>query len=183
MARKTVPTTRIHPVTGKILRRGEREMAVEYKGFSRTVTVKGWFPDDDSDGVMWRDDGAAADRALVEMKAEHARYVSEITRKVEAELVPILKRVVAGMDEGRKRLAGKKGISYLLTGSPNSLSKYAQGTATPSHPTLVLMSLLLKDPELLAEIAKTPPNSGALRNGGRAVSLRAPKNQNTETRP
>ena len=44
------------------------------------------------------------------------------------------------------RYAGK------LTGSPNSFSKYGRGDAAPSHPTLVLMTLLDRRPELLAEI-------------------------------
>lgn len=42
--------------------------------------------------------------------------------------------------------------SLLLTGSPNSFSKYGRGDAAPSHPTLVLMTLLDRRPELLAEI-------------------------------
>jgi hypothetical protein len=43
-------------------------------------------------------------------------------------------------------------VSLLLTGSPNSFSKYGRGDAAPSHPTLVLMTLLDRRPELLAEI-------------------------------
>ena len=43
-------------------------------------------------------------------------------------------------------------VSLLLTGSPNRFSKYGRGDAAPSHPTLVLMTLLDRRPELLAEI-------------------------------
>ena len=43
-------------------------------------------------------------------------------------------------------------VFLLLTGSPNSFSKYGRGDAAPSHPTLVLMTLLDRRPELLAEI-------------------------------
>ena len=63
---------RTHPVAGKVLTRGKRQMKVEFQGSSRVVEVEGWFPDDGSDGLMLRDDGAAADAALAEMKAAHA---------------------------------------------------------------------------------------------------------------
>jgi HTH-type transcriptional regulator/antitoxin MqsA len=68
-----IPKTRIHPETGQTLHRGTREIEVAYRGLKRVVRVKGWFPMEGGDGILWRDDGAAADRALVEMKAEHAK--------------------------------------------------------------------------------------------------------------
>lgn len=138
---KPIPKTRIHPETGKVLNRGERRMTVEYRGLKRVVKVNGWFPDDDSDGLMWRDDGAAADQALAELKAEHAARMRELTRYV-------LKTI---QEKSKKKLSNTA-LSILLTGSPNSFSKYELGNATPSHPTFVLLSLLKKRPELMKEI-------------------------------
>ncbi|HRJ02044.1 MAG TPA: hypothetical protein PKV67_14935 [Hyphomonas sp.] len=68
---KPIPMTRIHPETGKVLHRGERPMTVEYLGLNHVMNVNGWFQDDDSDGLMWRDNGVVADQAFVELKVEH----------------------------------------------------------------------------------------------------------------
>lgn len=132
---------RVNPETGKILRRGKRRMTVAFKGLSRDVEVKGWFPDDGSDGLMERGDGDAADAALRALKAEHAARACELAGR----LAQRLSRLSPG------RVTRKK-PSLLLTGSQNSFSKYGRGDAAPSHPTLVLMTLLDRRPELLAEI-------------------------------
>ena len=58
---------RVNPETGKILRRGERRMTVAFKGLSRDVEVKGWFPDDGSGGLMERGDTAPSHPTLVLM--------------------------------------------------------------------------------------------------------------------
>ena len=42
---------RIHPETGKILRRGVRQQAVRFGSMTRIVDVPGWYPDDDSDSI------------------------------------------------------------------------------------------------------------------------------------
>lgn len=63
---------RVHPVTGATLYRRRRLMVCRYKGLIRTVMVSGWFPNDNGDGVLWRDDAIESDRALAEMKAEYA---------------------------------------------------------------------------------------------------------------
>jgi len=46
-----VSETRIHPETGKVLRRDVRPQTVVVGSLSRTVDVPGWYPDDESDGV------------------------------------------------------------------------------------------------------------------------------------
>ena len=43
--------TRIHPETGKVLRRGVRSQTVSVGSLSRTVDVPGWYPEDDSDSI------------------------------------------------------------------------------------------------------------------------------------
>ena len=137
----TLAKTRIHPVTGKILTRGKRKMKVEFQGMRRVVEIKVWFPDDDSDGLMWRDDGAAADAALAEMKAEQA-----------AKMRTFAARVAGKIKAASKTKISSKQLSKLLTGSPNSFDKYRRGEAQPSHPTLVLLSILEKHPKLFLEI-------------------------------
>ena len=172
MAGKSVPKTRIHPETGVTLHRGERDMTVEFKGMKRVVRVKGWFPEGSDDGILWRDDGAALDAALAEMKAEYAanaqRLASKVCEKVVAAVAakPSLYKVlwsknlsfrkegVAYFGMTTKKLFTKKSVSSLLTGSPNSFSKYATGQAQPSHPTMVLLYLLDRRPELMKDIVE-----------------------------
>jgi HTH-type transcriptional regulator / antitoxin MqsA len=142
MAAKRIPIIRFHPETGKELRRGERDMTVEFKGMKRVVRVKGWFPEGSDDGILWRDDGAAADRALAEMKAEYAHGVRTLVQRVVAKISDI-------QPYGK---ISNKSLSDLLTGSPNSFSKYMLGHAIPSHPTMILLRLLDKRPQLVKEI-------------------------------
>ncbi|MBN9497223.1 MAG: type II toxin-antitoxin system MqsA family antitoxin [Alphaproteobacteria bacterium] len=142
MATKRVPYVRIHPETGETLYRGERAISVEFKGMKRVVRMAGWFPEGGGDGIQWRDDGAAADRALAEMKAEYARGVRMLAQRVVAKISDI-------QPYGKN---SKKSLSDLLTGSPNSFSKYVLGHAIPSHPTMILLKLLDKRPQLVKVI-------------------------------
>ena len=43
--------TRIHPVTGKILRRGVRTETLTWRGRSTEVQVPGWYPEAGGDGI------------------------------------------------------------------------------------------------------------------------------------
>ena len=56
--------TRIHPETGKVLRRDVRPQTVVVGSLSRTVDVPGWYPDDESDGVHSGADLKAMDEAV-----------------------------------------------------------------------------------------------------------------------
>jgi HTH-type transcriptional regulator/antitoxin MqsA len=140
MATRRMP--RIHPETGKELRRGERDMTVAFKGMTRVVRMKGWFPEGSDDGIFARGDGAALDAALAEMKAEYVRDVRILARRVVTK--------IAALEPSRK--ISNKSLSVLLTGSPNSFSKYVLGQAIPSHPTMILLRLLDKRPQLVKEI-------------------------------
>jgi len=46
-----VTETRIHPETGKVLRRGVRRQTVSVGRRSRAVDVPGWYPDDGTDSL------------------------------------------------------------------------------------------------------------------------------------
>jgi HTH-type transcriptional regulator/antitoxin MqsA len=61
--------TRTHPETGEVLRRRRRDEIVGFKGLSKTVSVEGWFPDGEGDGILTKDDVAPLDAALAELKA------------------------------------------------------------------------------------------------------------------
>ena len=46
--------TRVHPVTGKTLRRDVRMQTVSFGSMTRAVNMPGWYPDDDSDELPHR---------------------------------------------------------------------------------------------------------------------------------
>lgn len=127
--------TMIHPETGSVLRRRRRVESVEYRGLTKRVTVMGWFPDDDGDGVFVGADSAPLDKALEALKARHRAEVGKLARKV---------RATAGLSQ--------KDASVLLTGSPNSFYKYEKGVAEPSWPTYLLLKLLDLRPRLIDAI-------------------------------
>ena len=64
--------TRIHPETGKTLRRGMRPQTVRFGSMTRVVEVPGWYPDDDSDSVHSGADLAKSNRAFRDLKAASA---------------------------------------------------------------------------------------------------------------
>ena len=132
------PETMIHPETGALLRRRKRREVVAYMDLTRAVQVTGWFPEDEGDGVLLGADAAPLDKALAEMKVEHAASVQRLAKQV---------RKAAGLTQ--------KDASLLLTGSPNSFYKYEHGEAQPSRPTLLLMKLLAREPKLIEAIRAT----------------------------
>jgi HTH-type transcriptional regulator/antitoxin MqsA len=69
MGNETIQT-RIHPETGEVLRRRRRDEIVRFKGLSKTVSVEGWFPDGDGDGVLTEEDVRPIDAALVKLKVD-----------------------------------------------------------------------------------------------------------------
>lgn len=129
--------TRIHPETGAVLRRRKRVKVVAFRDLTRTVTVQGWFPVDDGDGILSREDAKPIDAALLEMKKIYAERVRALSVSV---------RKVAKLNQEE--------ASRLLTGSRNSFHKYERGKAAPSYPTLVLMKLIQDEPALVQRIRK-----------------------------
>ena len=70
--------TKIHPITGKILRRDVRPMEYTYKEQKIVVEQPGWYPDDDDeDAILSQDDMAAGDYALLIMKERHKKFLEE----------------------------------------------------------------------------------------------------------
>ena len=129
-------STRIHPETGKILRRGVRPMTVRYKGLERTVMQPGWWPEDDSDGIISGPDGKETDHALHEMKAE----IASLPKPEE------IRRIRQGLKLSQRR-AGE-----ILGGGARAFQKYESGEVAVSRPMANLLRLLERDPSRLKEL-------------------------------
>jgi HTH-type transcriptional regulator/antitoxin MqsA len=129
------PETMIHPDTGALLSRRRRTETVTYMGYSKEIVVEGYFPEDDGDGVIVGSDHEVFDAALDEMKERFAADTKRLAKSLRSSA----------------RLTQKE-ASLLLTGSPNSFSKYERGEAQPSWPTFVLLKLIASDPSLIDKI-------------------------------
>lgn len=127
----------VHPDTGATLKRARRVETVSYMGLSKQVVIEGWFPDDDGDGILTGDDSLALDAALLELKSAYVAETKALAKQV---------RASTGLTQ--------RDASLLLTGSPNSFSKYERGVAQPSWPTFVLLKLLARQPKLIETIKK-----------------------------
>ena len=118
--------TRIHPETGKALRRGVRAQTIRFGSMTRGVEVPGWYPDDDSDSIHSGADLAASDAAFSELKAAYAAHV----RKV------------------RKRLGlTQEEAGRLIGGGRRAFQKYESGVMAPSDAAVGLIEVLDRDPE------------------------------------
>lgn len=129
--------TRIHPVTGEILKRDVRPFVVRYQGRSRKVDLPGWYPaKKGGDGIHVGDDMEASDRALAELKAE----VHGVLKPQEVRAIRL-----------RLKLSQRK-AGELLGGGPRSFQKYESGEVLVSRPMTQLLRLLARDPRRLKEL-------------------------------
>jgi HTH-type transcriptional regulator/antitoxin MqsA len=118
--------TRIHPGTGKILRRGVRPQTVTFGSMTRALDVPGWYPDDDSDSIHSGADLAESDRVFQELRAAYAAHV----RKV------------------RKRLGlTQEEAGRLIGGGRRAFQKYESGAMSPSDAAVGLIEILHRHPE------------------------------------
>jgi HTH-type transcriptional regulator/antitoxin MqsA len=141
------------PDTGERLTRGVRRFTVTYKEQSITVDLPGWYPNGDGDGVLVGDDMAAADAALRALKERIDGLPSPATiRRVRAKLK--LSQRAAGM-------AFKVGA--------NAFDKYERGLIEPSGPTVQLLWLLDRHPELIGDLLQ-PTRSVAQGAAGRPTA-------------
>ncbi|MBZ9818386.1 type II toxin-antitoxin system MqsA family antitoxin [Mesorhizobium sp. CA4] len=136
MARKERPETMTSPETGETLTRGVRPFAVTYKGESMTVDLPGYYPASDGESVHVGDDMAAVDAALRILKEKiDGVPAPETIRRMRAKL----------------KLSQREAGSLFKVGE-NAFDKYERGLIEPSGPTIQLMTLLEKHPELLDEL-------------------------------
>lgn len=124
------------PETGEPLHRGVRPFTVAYKGQSITVEMPGWYPESDGDGVLVGEDMVAAEAALRELKERIDGLPSPATiRRIRTKL----------------KLSQRAAGAVFKVGS-SAFDKYERGLIEPSGPTVQLMLLLDRHPELLADL-------------------------------
>jgi HTH-type transcriptional regulator/antitoxin MqsA len=131
-----LPPSMTSPETGELVWRGVRPFTIAYKGQSVTVDLPGYYPAGDGDGVHVGDDMAAADVALRELKERVDGVPSPATiRRVRAKL----------------KLSQRAAGAVFKVG-PSAFDKYERGLIEPSGPTIQLMTLLDRHPELIADL-------------------------------
>jgi HTH-type transcriptional regulator/antitoxin MqsA len=128
-------TTMVHPETGAVLTRRRRMETVSFMGYSKEVEVEAFFPVDDGDGILVGSDSDSMEEAFLELRDLYRCEMKKLAKSVRK----------------ATRLTQKE-ASLLLTGSPNSFSKYERGEAQPSWPTFVLLKLIAADPSLIDKI-------------------------------
>ncbi|GLR68683.1 DNA-binding protein [Acidocella aquatica] len=133
---RELPSSMTSPETGELLTRGVRPFAVAYKGLALTVDLPGYYPDGEGDGVHVGNDMAAADAALRTMKERVDGVPSPTT----------IKRVRA------KLKLSQRAAGAVFRVGPSAFDKYERGLIEPSGPTIQLITLLDRHPELIADL-------------------------------
>lgn len=118
--------TRIHPETGKTLRRDTRPQTVKFGSMSRVVDVPGWYPDDDSDSIHSGVDLDESDRVFLELKAAYASHVREVRKRLK----------LTQEEAGR-----------LIGGGRRAFQRYESGAVPPSDAAVGLIEMLARHPE------------------------------------
>ena len=133
---KTLPTTMSCPETGEPLTRGSRPFEVTYKGASITVDLPGYYPVGAGEAVHVGEDMSIVDVALRTLKEQVEGLPSPATiRRVRAKLK--LSQREAGL---------------LLKVGESAFDKYERGLIEPSGPTIQLIKLLDRHPEMIEEL-------------------------------
>lgn len=123
--------TRIHPETGKVLRRDVRSQTVVVGSLSRTVDVPGWYPDDESDAVHSGADLKAMDEAYKALREDYAARVKSVRKKLR------LTQEEAGV---------------IIGGGKRAFQKYESGRTPPSDAAVGLIEVLARHPEEVATL-------------------------------
>ena len=118
--------TRIHPDTGKLLRRDVRPQVVAFGSMRRAVDVPGWYPDDDGDSIHTGAELAESDRVFQELKAAYAAHVRRIRKRLK----------LTQEEAGR-----------IIGGGRRAFQKYESGATPPSDAAVGLIALLERHPE------------------------------------
>jgi HTH-type transcriptional regulator/antitoxin MqsA len=118
--------TRIHPETGKTLRREVRRQTVKFGSMARFVDVPGWYPDDDGCSIHSGADLAESERVLQELKAAYAAHVRKVRKRLK----------LTQEEAGR-----------LIGGGRRAFQKYESGAMPPSDAAVGLIEILHRHPE------------------------------------
>src|SRR6187551_1727799 len=112
--------TRVHPDTGKCLRRDVRPQTVTVGSLSCTVEVPGWYPDDDSDSLHDGADLKASDAAFVELRRAYAERVRAVRKRLK----------LTQEEAGR-----------IIGGGRRAFQKYESGATPPSDAAVGLLEI------------------------------------------
>ena len=118
--------TRIHPDTGRTLRRDVRPQVVAFGSMRRSVDVPGWYPDDDGDSIHTGTELAESDRVFQDLKAAYAAHVRRIRKRLK----------LTQEEAGR-----------IIGGGRRAFQKYESGATPPSDAAVGLIELLERHPE------------------------------------
>ena len=136
MSEQGLPPEMRSPETGEVLTRGVRPFTVTYKGHAKTVDLPGYYPQGEGDGVLVGNDMALADAALRSLKEQVEGLPSPSTiRRIRSKL----------------KLSQRAAGAVFKVGA-GAFDKYERGLIEPSGPTVQLMVLLDRHPELLADL-------------------------------
>jgi len=126
-----VSETRVHPETGKVLRRDVRPQTVVVGSLSRTVDVPGWYPDDESDAIHSGTDLKASNEAFKALREEYAAHIRSVRKKLG------LTQEEAGV---------------IIGGGKRAFQKYESGRTPPSDAAVGLIEVLARHPEEVATL-------------------------------
>lgn len=133
---KPLAETMISPETGETLARGIRLFTVTYRGASMTVDLPGYYPVGEGEGVHVGEDISVVDEALRVLKEKIDGIPAPATiRRVRAKL----------------KLSQREAGAVFKVGE-SAFDKYERGLIEPSGPTIQLMALLDRHPELVDEL-------------------------------
>lgn len=131
-----LPPTMPCPDSGQPLHRGTRPFTVRYKGAEAVVDLPGYYPEGEGESVHVGADMAASDEALRMLKEQVDGLPSPATiRRIRTKL----------------RLS-QRAAGALFRVGPNAFDKYERSIIEPSGPTVQLLKLLDKHPELAREL-------------------------------
>ena len=129
------PETMISPESGETLTRGVRPFRVVYKSESVSVDLPGYYPKGEGDGVH-----------VVKTWPWSTRPCALSRRRWTA----FLRRRAFGVCAPSCDCRSARRGPFLKSGS--AFDKYERGLVEPSGPTIQLMALLDRHPELVAEL-------------------------------
>lgn len=132
------PKTLLSAESGRLMTRGEKEVALAVEGKNFTYCQPGWWcsltDPDDLEGQLVDEDNQIA---------EMARRTAKALALGEAVFVPVVIRAIRQSCGLTQREAG-----ILFGGGKKSFEKYESGEIHPSEPTKRLLKLAMERPEL-----------------------------------
>jgi HTH-type transcriptional regulator/antitoxin MqsA len=141
-----VSETRIHPETGKVLRRDVRPQTIVVGTLSRTLDVPGWYPDDDGDAVHSGVDLKEMDDVYKALREQYAARVRSVRKKL-------------GLTQEEAGL--------IIGGGKRAFQKYESGRMPPSDAAVGLIEVLARHPEEVALLRSFRPSAAKEKREGR----------------